>query len=330
MPLRTPHYSPDAGLAHEYWKNYFTPAEVDEIVKNSSTTMMTSQGYPIYVRRYLQNTAAPTVLQSHGLLPYGLMLARLQLPYFRAGFNVVQWDLPGFGLSGGARGGCTIPEIIQCWKDMLDWTWEHHGGPIYIVGYAEDGVTAYYANANDPRVTAMTLHILTEYGDPDNVHWQGPGWLVKLKTVGVGMISKMNPAYSVNATEAIPWDDVFGRPEDAHFRQVFENDPLRVQKFEFRLAYSMLKNMKPDVPFEQCTTPIQLVASERSQIWPYEMNLKYFQRLSCEKELITLANKPHWEFNRQFDEMFSAHAIRWFVEHGAFNAQSRNPNPQLR
>jgi hypothetical protein len=167
------------------------------------------------------------------------------------------------------------------------------------------------------------MHILTEYGDPDNVHWQGPAWLIRMKTMGAGAISKINPAYSVRAMDAIPWDDVFGRPEDAHFRQVFENDPLRVQRFEFRMAYSMLKTMRPPVPFEQCTTPIQLVASERSQIWPYSMNLKYFQRLTGPKELITLANKPHWEFNREFDEMFCAHAMRWFQANGAFQPQAQ-------
>lgn len=309
----------DGGLAHEYWKKYFTKEEVEEIIENSTTTMMTSQGYPIHVRMYNRSPGAPTVLQSHGLLPYGLMLARLQLPFFRAGFNVVQWDLPGFGLSGGPRGGCTIPEVIQAWKDMLDWTHQRYGDPIYAVGFAEDGVTCYYAAANDPRLRALSTHIMTEYGDPDNVHWQGAPWLVKMKTLGAGMVSKLMPSYSINATDAIPWDDVFGRPEDAHFRTVFENDPLRNQKFEFRMAYSMLRTIKPDVPYEECRTPIQLIASERSQIWPFRMNLRYFERVGGPKELITLAGKPHWEFNREFDETFCAYAIDWFKRHGAFD-----------
>ena len=281
--------------------------------------MLNSQHTPIHVRIYERSPDAPTVIQSHGLLPYGLMLARLQLPFFRAGFNVVQWDMPGFGLSGGPRGGCTIPQIIETWKDLLAWTHARYAGPLYSVGFAEDGVTCYYAAANDPILRAMSVHILTEYGDPGNVHWQGPPWLIRLKTIAAGVGSKLSPTYSIKATDAIPWDDVFGRPDDAHFRDVFENDPLRNEAFEFRMAASMLKSMKPPVPFEQCRTPIQLIASERSQIWPFEMNVSYFQRLGGPKELVTLAGKPHWEFNREFDETFCAHAIRWFTLNGAWD-----------
>jgi alpha-beta hydrolase superfamily lysophospholipase len=302
---------------NDYWQQYYTPAEVHEILSNLSTTVVTAQRNPIHVRLYEQTGPAPVVLQSHGLLPYGLMLARLQLPFFRAGFTVVQWDLPGFGFSGGPRGGCTIPEVIATWKDLIDWTYQRYHAPIYTVGFAEDGVTCYYAAANDPRIAAMSCHILTEYGDPDNVHWQGSPWLVKLKTIGAGLASKVAPTFGIKATEAIPWDDVFGRPEDAEFRRLFENDPLRNEVFEFRMAYSMLKPMAPPVPWSECRKPIQLIASEKSQIWPYAMCVKYFQQLGGPKELITLAGKPHWEFDRAFDEQYCRHVIRWFMVNGA-------------
>jgi alpha-beta hydrolase superfamily lysophospholipase len=307
----------DAGLAHEHWKRYFTPEEVAEIARHSSTTMFISGETPIHVRLYRQDHPAPTVLMSHGLLPYGLMLARLHLPFFRAGFNVAQWDMPGFGQSGGARGGCPIPQIIDTWKDALIFAEGVFEPPFYTVGFAEDGVTCYYAAANDPRIRAMSMHILTEYGDTDNVHWLGPGWWIRMQTLGIGLAARLAPSFAIKAEKAIPWDDVFGRPEDAPFRAVFEADPLRIRRFELRLAASMMARRRPSVPFPACRTPLQLIASERSQIWPYRMNVKYFKRLGGPKELITLKDKPHWEFNREFDEAFCAHAIRWFTAHGA-------------
>lgn len=307
----------DTGPAPDYWKRYYTPQEVDEILTNSVVGSFVSGGIPIHVRLYPQPRPAPTVLMSHGLLPYGLMLARLQLPFFRAGFNVVQWDLPGFGFSGGPRGGCTIPQIIDTWKDALGFAHRRFGEPIFTVGFAEDGVTCYYAHANNPLVRAMTVHVFTEYGDPDNVHWQGPPWLVRLKTLAAALIAAVRPTLAIPAEQAIPWDDVFGHPGATTFRTTFESDPLRVRAFEFRLVYSMLRRMRPAVPFEECWTPIQLIASELSEIWPYRMNLKYFDRLGVDKELVTLWGKPHWEFNRDFDERFCAYSISWFDRHAA-------------
>ncbi len=313
----TPLSRSDGGLAHDYWKNYYEPEEVEEIVSSSATTMFVSGGYPIHARVYHRSESAPTVVMSHGLLPYGMMLARLQLPFYRAGFNVVQWDLPGFGLSGGPRAGCTIPEVIAAWKDAIAFARRLYNPPFYTVGFAEDGVTCFYAFANNPVLSAMSIHILSEYGDPENVHWQGRPWLVRLKTAAMRVASALMPSASVKAENAIPWDDVFGRPEDARFRQVYESDPLRNKGFEFRMIYSMLRKMRPPTPFEECRTPVQLIASERSEIWPYRMCVRYFNRLGGSKELVTLEGKPHWEFNREFDENFCAHAIRWFRANGA-------------
>lgn len=129
----------DAGLAGEYWTQYYTPEEVDEIRFSTTTTMFESGGLPVHVRIYERGESAPTVLVSHGLLTYGLQLARLQLPFYRAGFNVVQWDMLGFGQSGGPRSGCTIEQEIQAWKDAMAWTLEEFGEPVCTLGFGEDG-----------------------------------------------------------------------------------------------------------------------------------------------------------------------------------------------
>src|SRR5437762_769376 len=67
----------DAGLADEYWKQYYTPDEVDEIVANRTTTMFSSGQYPIHVGLFVNGRDAPTVLMGHGLFVYGLALAHL-------------------------------------------------------------------------------------------------------------------------------------------------------------------------------------------------------------------------------------------------------------
>lgn len=308
----------DAGLANDYWKKYYTDEEVEEILANTETTTIISDGLPLHVRIYAQPHPAPTLIVSHGLITYGLALARLQLPFFRAGYNVVQWDMPGFGQSGGARGGCTTHQAIRGWKDAVEWAIQEFSGPYFVTGFGEDGTTCYYAVANHPKISAMAFHNLWEYGDTDVMQWQGPPWMVKVKREIMRVLKVIVPTRTVDMHKVVPWDDLFGREEDAEYRRIFEADPLRNRGYQYALGYSMLKPRKPEVPFEQCTTPVTLIASELNELWLYRMNVRSFNRLGGPKQLITLEGKPHWEFNREFDETFCAHAMRWFAEHGAF------------
>jgi pimeloyl-ACP methyl ester carboxylesterase len=307
----------DAGLADANWKRFYTLEEVEEVVASASTTMIVSQNYPIHMRLYDRAPDAPTVIMAHPMLPYGLLLARLQLPFFRAGFNVVQWDLPGWGQSGGPRASCPIPDFIQAWKDAIAFTRSRYSGLTYAMGLAEDSVTCYYVGANNPDLQAISLHTLHEYGDPDGVHWQGPSWLVRLKAMGVELGTLLHPDLAMRATDALPWRAIFSGPDDGPLLQAFEDDPLRVRRFHFRLVASMMRRIPPPVPFEQCHTPVQVIASEKSSLWPYEMNVRYAERLGGPKELVTLAGVDQWVYTRDFHEQYAAHVVRWFKAHGA-------------
>jgi pimeloyl-ACP methyl ester carboxylesterase len=246
------------------------------------------------------------------MLPYGLLLARLQLPFYRAGFNVVQWDLPGWGQSGGARANCPIPDFLRAWNDAIRFTRGRFQGLLYAMGLAEDSVTCYYVGANHPDLQALSLHTLHEYGDPDGVHWQGPPWLVRAKAIGVGVATRIRPDLAIQAEDALPWRAIFSGPDDAPLLRAFAGDPLRVRQFHFRLAGSMMGKIQPPVQFEDCRTPVQVIASEKSSLWPYAMNVRYFNRLGGPKELVTLENMDQWVYTREFHEMYAAHVIRWF------------------
>jgi alpha-beta hydrolase superfamily lysophospholipase len=307
----------DAGLADEHWKAFYSPREVDEIVAATTTTMIVSGTYPIHVRLYVKSSEAPTVIMAHPMLPYGLLLARLQLPFFRAGFNVVQWDLPGWGQSGGPRANCPISDFLRTWREAIEFTRQRFHGPRYAMGLAEDSVTCYYVGANNPDLRAISLHTLHQYGDPDGVRWQGPPWLVRLKAVGVGLGARLRPDLAVRAQDALPWRAIFSGPRDDALLEKFGDDPLRVQQFHFVLAGSMMGKLAPPVLFEDCRTPVQVIASEKSRLWPYSMNVRYYERLGGPKELITLEGVDQWVYTREFHELYAGHVIRWFNAHGA-------------
>lgn len=306
-------FSPGVGYADDYWKKYYSPEEVEEILATISHTVIPSGGVPISVRAYLHDRRAPTILMAQGLLPYGLMVCRFHMAFYRAGFNVINPDLPGFGLSGGRRGGPTIPQLIQVWRDVKAFTQRELGDvPLYTVATAEDSVTSYYALANDPDVVAMSLHTLLEYGDVENLYFVGNKLKIRLMMVGarVGNALRLDIPFD---RETIPWDDVVEPYVD-----VLKEDPLVLPHFTTALGASMAKPMKPPVPFEECTTPCQMIASEKSRLWPVEHNRKAYERLgSPKKEFVLLEGAPQWSMGDDYLHTYTAHVIRWFRENGA-------------
>lgn len=254
---------------------------------------------------------------AHGLLLYGASFGRVILPYYRAGFNVVQFDMPGFGQSGGPRGGCTVHEIKRAFRDAFAFARNQFGGAVYFVSVAEDGIFGYYALANDPDLRAMTLHVLYERGDEYAAPWLGSGRMFRAKRTGYGLVQLARPSFAIKGTRSIPWHRVFSEPGDQPTLQLLEHDPLALRQVQARFGASFLDRERPPVPFEECRTPVQVVASERNEYWPYDVVARNAARLAGPKELVCLTGKRHWELNREFAEIYCAHSIRWFTNHGA-------------
>lgn len=310
----------DAGLDGTYWHRYYEPAEVAQILATTSfVTTVTSGRLPIHVRvcEQVQPERAPTVVMAHGMLVYGLALARLQLPFYRAGFNIVQFDVPGMGQSGGPRAGCTTKDIFAAWQSTLDYAARRYATPLYAMGVAEDGVTCYYVASTRSDIAAISVHTLFEYGDPDGSHWMGGRWAVRAKTAGLALAVKVMPTVTMPATKAIRYDHVFAGEGDELFVEQLTADPLGLHGVELRFAYSLMRRQRPPVRFEDCTVPVQIIGSTGNRIWPIELLRRSHRRLGGPKELVELPGAPQWESNRRFQEQYSEHVIRWFEAHGA-------------
>jgi len=279
--------------------------------------MIVSGGLPVHVRLWVQSESAPTLVMGSSILSYGLHLVRLQAPFFRAGFNVVQFDFVGLGQSGGPRGGCTVRDFVRCWRDALAFAHLRFGEPLYVMGVGEDGVTGYYAAANKPHVRAMSVHNLFEYGEPDAVQGQGPYWMVRAKAAALKLGSTLSPTTEMPGTQAVPWEWIFAGPGDDEGIRLLQGDPLSLRTIQLKMVSSILEKLPPPVPFEACRTPIQVIASDRNLVCPYPLVIRNYERLGAPKELVTLPGRPQWELNRAFHEEYCAHVVRWFDAHGA-------------
>jgi pimeloyl-ACP methyl ester carboxylesterase len=249
-----------------------------------------------------------------GLLPHGLALAKYHLAFHRAGYNVINADPPGFGLSGGPRGGPTIPQMVQMWKDLKAFTQREVGtGPLFTAATAEDSVTCYYALANDPDVNAMSLHVLLEYGDIENLHFAGTGIKVRGMMLGARLANTLRLDLKWNAHKTVPWDDII-----APHHETYDRDPLKITTYGVGLAATMSKRWRPPVAFEDCRTPIQMVASEKSKLWPVEHVRAAYERLgSPVKEFVLMKGAPQWSLKPEFVAEFIENALRFFKANGS-------------
>ena len=259
----------DAGLADRYWQQYFTADEVAEIEAAVRTTGLVYEDSPVHVRVYWHGPEAPTILSPHGLIVYGFLCGRLHLNFHRQGYNVISWDFPGFGQSGGPRHGPTIESMIEVWRLMIPWASSQVGdAQVFVVGLAEDGVTGYYAAANHPLVRAMSLHHLLEFGDMNNVGWIFPRWSRRPQGWGVAVLEKLAPWARFNAEKAVPWEAIFAAEEDAAAYELYRRDPLADPALQRASCPRALQAADSPVRFEACRTPVQLITSAKNNIWP--------------------------------------------------------------
>jgi alpha-beta hydrolase superfamily lysophospholipase len=305
----------EGGLATGYWKQYYEPDEVEELLASSTVSGLSSGNIPIHLRLHEQPRPAPTVVMAHGVFLYGLITGRLQLPFFRAGFNVVQFDLPGMGQSGGPRSGCTLDDILRAWTDVLDFARERFGRPLFAMGIAEDGVMGYYAAANRVDVSALSVHTLFEYGDLGGVDWIGSAPMIRLQQAALAVGSRLLPNLRIDAWRMVPVEDVFAAPDDGPYRELLAHDPLVMHGATLRFMNLFSGRRRAPVPFEECRTPVQVLASDANRIWPHEMVVANYERLGGPKELITLRDRPQWWFKREWMEEYAAHVIAWFRAH---------------
>jgi pimeloyl-ACP methyl ester carboxylesterase len=307
----------DAGLADSHWRQYFTRDEVAELEEAVRVTGVIYGDVPVHVRVFHTNDDAPTIVAPHGLIVYGLLCGRLHLAFWRAGYNVVSWDFPGFGQSGGPAYGPTIGSMIGVWLQMIDWASAQYGDkPVYVVGLAEDGVTGYYAGANNPNVRAISLHHLVEFGDIENVAWVNPRWLRYVQGWGLAVLERLTPWVTFNAEKAVPWEAIFSSEEDQAAYALYRRDPLRIKRYNVHLARDLFRRRKPPVSFEDCRTPVQLITSELNKIWPPQINERALARLGCQKELVMLHGLDQWSVSREFNDTYAGHVMRWFEQVG--------------
>ena len=83
-------------LKNDYFMNYekfFGSSVMEFVQRNAMEEWIASAGGKIHLDIFVKDTAAPTIVFSHGMAGYGRLLAPYALRLYNHGYNVILPDL---------------------------------------------------------------------------------------------------------------------------------------------------------------------------------------------------------------------------------------------
>jgi dienelactone hydrolase len=156
---------------HTFWHNYapwFGQATIDTIERTVEDVWIDSGGGQIHLSLFRHPDPAETigtVVVSHCIAGYGLLIAPLGLRLMERGFNVVLPNLAGYGFNPRRRGDWTWAEFVQNFLGTLDAAQERYRKSLFLAGMSQDGPLPYHAACHRPDLAALACYYLYDYRD---------------------------------------------------------------------------------------------------------------------------------------------------------------------
>lgn len=241
-------------------------------------------GFDIVVHSWVPTAAKGCVLVVHGYYDHVGLYVHLFKALLRAGFAVISFDLPGHGLSSGARVSiASFSQYQAVLKAIIPFA-QSLPGPLAAIGQSTGGailldyVTAMGESGGSQPLEKLVL--LAPLVRPAN--WHRSQWLHRLVSPFVRTIPRQFSASS----------------NDEHFvRFVREEDPLQSR----RLAALWVGALRRWVPAIERRAPVILPAlviqgqSDMTVDWRY--NMKVVERLLPAADIVYLHKVRHHVVN---------------------------------
>jgi alpha-beta hydrolase superfamily lysophospholipase len=250
----------------------------------------------VHLDRLDVENAPLKVIVLHGGGGNGRLVSAFGAIVHGLGYSYVAPDLPGFGLTkAGPQYNPHYRSWIDLVVDLIDSEQTRDGLPVVTFGASVGGMLAYNAAAVSGKVRGVIATTLADARDPDardalarSKLWSRFGYLV------------MNALPSLTGRLDIP-ARMISRMEwmtnDPAISRVFIEDPL-VGGARINLDfYRTLMIYHPPVPPEEFDLCPLLLAHPAEDEWtPLAVSQPFFERLACDKELVTLEGCGHFPY----------------------------------
>ncbi|MDJ0824187.1 MAG: alpha/beta hydrolase [Rhodobacter sp.] len=318
---------PDSYAARDYLRPYlpFLP-DVMRLPRDPEEEWWTWRDTQVHLDRLDADDAPLKVILLHGGGGNGRVIGAFGALVHSLGYSYVAPDLPGFGLT--VPGPDYDPDYrswVALVADLIDREQSRDGLPVVTFGGSLGGMLAYNVAAASGKVRGV---IATTLADPRNIEaldalarsklWSRIGNL--FMNVVPRLTDRLTiPARMISRMDAMTNDPAFSR--------VFVGDPLvggaRVKIGFYRSMASYDPPIAPEA-FDLC--PL-LLAHPAEDTWtPLSVSKPFFDRLGCDKELITLEGCGHLPYEEPGVSQLRE-AVRRFLSRISSQVQRSDPSP---
>ena len=102
----------------------------------------------------------------HGVGGNGCVLSFMAAPLFRAGFEVIAPDLPGYGLTTTDRAPYDYETWITMVSDLVAYESQRDNRPRVLFGLSAEGMLAYQVAARNRVVRALAATCVLDFREP--------------------------------------------------------------------------------------------------------------------------------------------------------------------
>ena len=285
---------PDTYASQDYWRRYlpFLP-EVMRLPRDPDEEWWAWRGTNVHLDRLDAEDASLKVIVLHGGGGTGRLVSVFGAIVHGLGYSYVAPDLPGFGLTVP---GPDYDPHYRSWvalvTELIDRELARDNLPVVTFGGSVGGMLAYNSAAASGKVRGVIATTLADPRDADardalarSKLWSRLGYVV-MKALP-RLTGRLHiPARMISKMEWMTNDPALSR--------IFIEDPL-VGEARINLDFyrSMMIYEPPIAPeaFDQC--PLLLAHPAEDKWTPLAVSQPFFDRLACEKELVTLQGCGH-------------------------------------
>ena len=247
----------------------------------------------------------PAMVFVPGTSVYALLYVEYMHKLSRHGFNVVGFDPRGHGMSSGKRGVYTLGMLVEDALAVIDHAVAAYGDRVAVSGSSQGGMVAFYCAAAEPRLKAAVCHNVIAPDQPGNERMtRRPGMFRPLMPLLPALKPLMDSPLGRLMIPVSLYLDLKAEPSRIipDVVRFLKEDPLALTAVSLS-ALASLGSTPLAVRVEDIRTPVMVIHSGQDNIFPEDYVRRVYDRLTCEKEFLYLADAPHLVMTDYVDDI---------------------------
>jgi len=267
------------------------------VAKERQDRTLRWRGRDLHIEAFGHDPTAPTIVFHHGYGAYSALYAPLLLLLAARGINVVAIDRPGHGLSEGRRGDCTVGELADVTRLVIQTHVAPSSRAVVLFGSSAGGMlTSCLIPHLDDLVDGYVCH-----GVHNPRHARS-----HLGRVLLGCAEAVPSARF--PYRLIPRHIRRGISENPVVRTWFQpgSDPLASLDQSLRSVFSMTVAYQPPRPLSEVDRPVYVLIGAADKMLPESQTTRSLERMRLRNLHVEVVNGGHMLLHEQPERVLGA------------------------